>query len=899
MAGKNHTRKNQFRYHLIALAMANKLSSILPQYRHYQADQVLTHTQLNETIAYFEDQDRLTRIGLIGVGIVNGFGLSTEVREGGRWINIQQGYGITTDGDLITLQQSLEDEESKEKDIRFDALSFSHYRPFEDDKANYPFFQDEGAQITLLELCQQGEDDALPLSGLADLNDKVVLLYLESYPKDQDICGDINCDNQGIEQVARTRYLLIDQSAIPLVIAGDTIFQRFEHIRSILAEIQYLHPFKVVISDTNAQTTVQLDRLYRDAILQGNTLGDFSNGLKAVLDGFSFLFENDGDIQQLSANLDQLLGQHFSFPQNGPYQYNQYRYSLLKDVLGEYRALIGEVLIYSSLENPDINAFPKHLMLGSLGEATYRHGFYASPAISNHRDKVERIRQRLAKIYFMLSGFDLTQGNEVRIIPSGEKLKDGTVGSIPFYYRNTTGLLQNWSAVLRAIPITYQYALGNNPLLSENGSQDFYYLGGHLGSNAENTFDTLLNMQRQFGLDFSLYRFDLQQPAAYRSFLQQHASCTHLAGVPRSGTLILLSNGNQVIGDLALYYRVTEAARGDATCHIKVAESRYPWISTLTYLNNLSRSLRGTPRRMGVTPRHYRLVVREYQINGVSQVSGATELLIPLEDILLRRMHAITEALNRRFPNGLVFDFNEQLKRFVIIRAYDDEFRITFADTTLSLNAPAFTYTQNNMFRADRLFRLDAIRVEERRRYRESTYRQLQQEFAPAAHKDDDYGRYQGRWAEWYRLIDTLSRSTNSLVTPRFITNQNQLPVSVRNIINSVRSALTATGRPFELYLTGDWLDGSWVSIEMLNRYGNSNNTNDVIVRFLRLRESLHHKTQATKASLFLVLGREMDREVLQRAAANHTDRVDIYIDGPRVGGRTLIVDGLQRLRIP
>lgn len=56
--------------------MANKLSTITTQYHTYKVDQVLTHTQLNESIAFFEDQDRLTRVFLNGVGIVCGFNVS-------------------------------------------------------------------------------------------------------------------------------------------------------------------------------------------------------------------------------------------------------------------------------------------------------------------------------------------------------------------------------------------------------------------------------------------------------------------------------------------------------------------------------------------------------------------------------------------------------------------------------------------------------------------------------------------------------------------------------------------------------------------------------------------------------------------------------------------------------
>ena len=76
-----------------------------------------------------------------------------------------------------------------------------------------------------------------------------------------------------------------------------------------------------------------------------------------------------------------------------------------------------------------------------------------------------------------------------------------------------------------------------------------------------------------------------------------------------------------------------------------------------------------------------------------------------------------------------------------------------------------------------------------------------------------------------------------------------------------MQRSLEASQIPHDLYLTGDWVNGSWASIEMINEYKNSTNTNDTIFRFLNLRSNLHKKDQATKASLVVVLDREIDRE--------------------------------------
>ena len=69
-------------------------------YEEFLPDQVLTHKNLNKVVDYFEDQDRLSRVYLTGVGI--GCGLNIVSTENEReYIEIGQGVGITTDGDII------------------------------------------------------------------------------------------------------------------------------------------------------------------------------------------------------------------------------------------------------------------------------------------------------------------------------------------------------------------------------------------------------------------------------------------------------------------------------------------------------------------------------------------------------------------------------------------------------------------------------------------------------------------------------------------------------------------------------------------------------------------------------------------------------------------------------
>src|SRR5690554_579271 len=133
--------------------MGKKLTAITPEYSSFENDQILTAAQLNEFLNYFDDQDRLSRICLSGVGIVCGFKLNFTPEQ---QLIISQGCGVTTDGDLLKLQVTIPDSDGLKR-IDIPEILYTHFAPFVDDKALYkPFFYKESGgveeQIPLWEL---------------------------------------------------------------------------------------------------------------------------------------------------------------------------------------------------------------------------------------------------------------------------------------------------------------------------------------------------------------------------------------------------------------------------------------------------------------------------------------------------------------------------------------------------------------------------------------------------------------------------------------------------------------------------------------------------------------------------------------------------------------------------
>ena len=172
------------------------LESLASEYSVFEPDQVLTESQLNTLSRYFDDQDRLTRVELLGVGIVGGLNV---VRAGSKVV-VGKGVGITTDGDLMLLGS----------DTLYDCI-----KPYDETAPVYKPFYDGEKMMTLFELVKEGESDVRKqaMSTLpGSLADYAVIFYMESYEQDHDLCSGSDCDNLGLSSVNTPRLLLVGKS---------------------------------------------------------------------------------------------------------------------------------------------------------------------------------------------------------------------------------------------------------------------------------------------------------------------------------------------------------------------------------------------------------------------------------------------------------------------------------------------------------------------------------------------------------------------------------------------------------------------------------------------------------------------------------------------------------------
>lgn len=513
--------------------MKMKLDNITTQYRKFNENQALTEGQLNEFLDYFEDQDRLSRTRLSGVGIACGFKtnytdliaepevltkriMNPEAEIDLNTIVITQGTGVTTDGDLITLRRKGEDGETT---INFDANVYKYFREYSDE-VQYGHFRVGNTQIPLLEIVTQQEYDQLPsttgfqhIRNLDRVYDKTVILYLESYSNDETPCQDADCDNNGAEQVSNLKVLLVDSELFEDLIlrsdAKDTIYKLHNSFETLFDDLPDIEARRVIL-DPSIIAASQLKAVFQRAV---NDFSDLSEGFGAIADTFKINLNLGGE--SLDTKLNSLLN-----PVASRLEDYQYRYDLLKDLIDTYNEIKGLLLHLNADCCPSITAFPKHLMLGSVGaklelgkKTSSRHRFYNSHITTHDDENYERIVMLANRFVQKLNGFQSYIG-PVKITPSNLYVRLGNK-AIPYYYNVDKPLLTQWNfektkTDRETFNLSYHTAnlasenFVQNPLNYNIDDNDFYRIEGHLGMPFEAAVQNINEIKTQYGLAFDV-----------------------------------------------------------------------------------------------------------------------------------------------------------------------------------------------------------------------------------------------------------------------------------------------------------------------------------------------------------------------------------------------------------
>ena len=72
------------------------------EFPEFVPDQLLTSDDLNTLFGHLDEQGRLTRTNLIGIGVL--CGLKVQTRADGTGITVTQGVGVTSEGYLVSIE---------------------------------------------------------------------------------------------------------------------------------------------------------------------------------------------------------------------------------------------------------------------------------------------------------------------------------------------------------------------------------------------------------------------------------------------------------------------------------------------------------------------------------------------------------------------------------------------------------------------------------------------------------------------------------------------------------------------------------------------------------------------------------------------------------------------------
>jgi hypothetical protein len=225
------------------------LEQITTDFTIFEKNQVLTESQLNSVTDYLNDQARLMRIHLLGVGVVAGLRVSISSES----IKATKGVGITTDSGLLYYSN----------DIVFDRFleygnTYPKYAPF------YVGVAPEETMIRVYELIAQDAQDPrsaiFPLSEFTiqttkELKNMVAVLLMETYVNDPDLCTGTDCDNLGKDCINTPKLLLVEKSSInsllnPAIATPDKAFSTFNEI------VADRPPISASISSTSQLTQI-------------------------------------------------------------------------------------------------------------------------------------------------------------------------------------------------------------------------------------------------------------------------------------------------------------------------------------------------------------------------------------------------------------------------------------------------------------------------------------------------------------------------------------------------------------------------------------------------------------------------------------------------------------------
>ncbi len=503
------------------------MESTQNKYPIFEANQVLSYTHLNQVFDYLNEQERLTRANLIGIGIACG----SEIRlDQATWtIHHSRGCGVTSEGYLIVAPKDLALVSYREYRLPKEL----DYQPLVNKSLASP------AQYPLWEMFPAGEPETTPLSTPAGfLNDKAMLLFLELKKEGLRNCSPSDCNDKGTQVTATVRRLLIKTDDLKTVLAeantlaANLTFTDLEAALLARLNLPDLHLPRYDVPNSGLAASSAVLAAFLEVFQAGELAAHTANALTAAYNAFKPVVQ-----ERYPTNPFASFSARFGFLDKAPestqhVRFLQYYYDFFDDLLKAYDEFRwkGAELLCSCC--PPEGLFPRHLMLGVLFPASvatpgvYRQQFMASAAVSGCEEQTRELKQLFRRLVEMIARFTDTPplakasgsadiDETIRITPS--RLGDVPLSNkaIPYYYQQTGSppLFKLWNAEKtrrnRAVQnLSYrsdEYTPSapefvTHALRYDLEAHNFLRIEGHLGKDVQSVTKTLLSLKEQYRL---------------------------------------------------------------------------------------------------------------------------------------------------------------------------------------------------------------------------------------------------------------------------------------------------------------------------------------------------------------------------------------------------------------
>jgi hypothetical protein len=437
----------------------------------FVADQLLTSEDLNQLFGYLDEQNRMTRTNLIGIGIV--CGLQLQINPSKTQVTITKGCGVTSEGYLISVNTK----------------AYSQYKKYKVDTARVydKFYKLDGGgnkiPMNVWELKQPAVDPELEDIDEGFLKDKVILLFVELKEEDNKNCDPNSCDDKGINVTVSFLPMAVTTEDASLLM-GNGAGGFGMNTYTVLPELRMK---RWDVANTSPVYSQDIFQAYLK-LLDQSFLEQVETTLKNVYAVFGSVVA-----AEYGGNPFTGLAAKFSYLHDGTINLNQaihlqYQYDLFSDLLLAYQEFRKTGTYVLSTCCPDSDLFPRHLLLGEAipsptsGMLAYRHYFIYSPLFDQHGmvGELKTLFKRLVLLiesFFLptVSGNNTKEDTSLRITPS--MLWDVPLSkkAIPYYYLVNSGtqpLYLSWDH-RRTLLHDAKRHLSYHATQYNNGSDDF------------------------------------------------------------------------------------------------------------------------------------------------------------------------------------------------------------------------------------------------------------------------------------------------------------------------------------------------------------------------------------------------------------------------------------------